>query len=133
MVYRMKKILFAFLPLFISVSLFAQNSEEEIPGLKINAELSAEPDEVLEEKSVQPSPTFKNGLIAAAETIGSNVLLANFNRFILKADYAQISPESVYDNLTHSWVWDNDEFVVNQLGHSVSGVVLFCRRPCKQF
>lgn len=50
MVYRMKKILFAFLPLFISVSLFAQNSEEEISGLKINAELSAEPDEVLEKK-----------------------------------------------------------------------------------
>lgn len=133
MVYRMKKILFAFLPLFISVSLFAQNSEEEIPGLKINAELSAEPDEVLEEKSVQPSPTFKNGLIAAAETIGSNVLLANFNRFILKADYAQISPESVYDNLTHCWVWDNDEFVVNQLGHPYQGSFYFAAGRANNF
>ena len=78
-------------------------------------------------------PTFKSGLIATAETLGSNVLLSTFNRFILRADYAQISPESIYDNLTHCWVWDNDEFVVNQLGHPYQGSFYFAAGRANDF
>lgn len=78
-------------------------------------------------------PTFKSGLIATAETLGSNVLLSTFNRFILRADYAQISPESIYDNLTHCWVWDNDEFVVNQLGHPYQGSFYFAAGRANNF
>ncbi len=85
------------------------------------------------EKIICPLPTFKSGLIATAETLGSNVVLASFNRFILRADYAQISPESIYDNLTHCWVWDNDEFVVNQLGHPYQGSFYFAAGRANNF
>ncbi len=85
------------------------------------------------EKIIRPLPTFKSGLIATAETLGSNVVLASFNRFILRADFAQISLDSIYDNLTHCWVWDNDEFVVNQLGHPYQGSFYFAAGRANNF
>lgn len=68
----------------------------------------------------------KNWLFAGAGVLTSNVTLALFNRFVRRVDYAEVDGESIYDNLSHPWVWDQDTFVVNQLGHPYQGSFYFC-------
>ncbi len=36
-------------------------------------------------------------------------------------EFAQVTPEDWKEHLTHPWVWDNDEFSVNQIGHPYQG------------
>ena len=50
-----------------------------------------------------------------------NLALFGFNRFVAQADYAMIDAASIHRNLTSSWVWDQDEFSVNQIGHPYQG------------
>lgn len=63
--------------------------------------------------------------IAALEAMGSNLFLLGINRYIRQADYAMISPDSMRTNLTSWWVWDQDEFSVNQIGHPYQGSYYF--------
>ena len=58
---------------------------------------------------------------AIGEMLFSNAALVLFNRFVLKKDYAMISFDSMYKNLTNKWVWDQDEFSVNHIGHPYQG------------
>lgn len=66
-------------------------------------------------------PTPLNHVLAFGEALTSNVALALINRYIRKAPYAYISWDSIYKNLTNSWVWDQDEFAVNHFGHPYQG------------
>ena len=66
-------------------------------------------------------PTIVSHFTAFGETFGSNLVLMAINRYIRKAPYAYISWESIKKNLTNPWVWDQDEFVVNHLGHPYQG------------
>lgn len=89
--------------------------------------------EPVETTSKSKTPTFTNGLIATAETLGSNVVLASFNRFVFQFDYAKTSWDSIYDNLSHQWVWNQDTFVVNQLGHPYQGSFYFASGRANNF
>lgn len=51
----------------------------------------------------------------------SNAIVFSFNRFVTRADYAMIDMTSIRRNLSRSWVWDQDEFLVNQIGHPYQG------------
>ncbi len=62
-----------------------------------------------------------NYLAPAVQTLGVNILMASFNRYIARAEYAYISFSSVKDNFRHGWVWDDDNFNVNQIGHPLQG------------
>lgn len=62
---------------------------------------------------------------AVTETVSSNILLLGFNRFVTDQEYARISLDSMHDNLTGEWVWDQDEFSVNQIGHPYQGSFYF--------
>ncbi len=66
------------------------------------------------------SPVFRYGL-GFTETQLANVILLGFNRYISQSDYGMISWNSMWTNLTNPWVWDQDEFVVNHLGHPYQG------------
>ncbi|QQO08472.1 DUF3943 domain-containing protein [Breznakiella homolactica] len=59
--------------------------------------------------------------VALIEAMASNLVLGGVNRFIRRADYAYISLDSINSNVTSTWVWDQDEFPVNQLGHPYQG------------
>ena len=48
-----------------------------------------------------------------------------YNRVIDGTPYGQISLDSMYNNLTTAWVWDNDEFYINQLLHPYQGSMYF--------
>ena len=66
-------------------------------------------------------PTIANHFTAIGEAQGSNIILMGINRYIRKVSYAYISWDSIYKNLTNPWVWDQDEFWVNHLGHPYQG------------
>lgn len=59
---------------------------------------------------------------AILETAFSNLALFSFNRWVTKQVYAQVGIEDIKRNFSSMWVWDNDTFSVNQLGHPYQGV-----------
>ena len=68
----------------------------------------------------------KNYLAAYANAQVSNLALFSVNRFIRKADYATgVDLDSMQTNCTSKWVWDQDEFSVNHLGHPYQGSFYF--------
>ncbi|MDE5899488.1 MAG: DUF3943 domain-containing protein, partial [Treponemataceae bacterium] len=71
------------------------------------------------------SPSFSNYLLAGAGVIASNATLFLFNHFIMRAEYADISAETIRANFQSAWVWDQDTFRVNQLGHPYQGSFYF--------
>ena len=71
------------------------------------------------------SQTGKSYSLGLSETLLSNNTLWGFNRYIQQSDYGMISAESIRANLSSSWVWDQDEFVINHWGHPYQGSVYF--------
>ncbi len=67
----------------------------------------------------------KNWGLAIGEAIASDLILLGINRYVRNASYAYITWDSMYENLTNPWVWDQDEFSVNQIGHPYQGSVYF--------
>jgi hypothetical protein len=59
-------------------------------------------------------------LPAFGENILSNSLLQIGIR-TFGGSWAQTTPDSILENLTSPWVWDTDEFFVNQFGHPYQG------------
>jgi hypothetical protein len=62
---------------------------------------------------------------AAAETAGINVSIWAFNRFVTQEDFAKISFKTMGNNLSRGFVWDNDQFSTNLLGHPYHGGLYF--------
>ncbi len=67
----------------------------------------------------------KNWWLPITEAIASDLILLGINRYVRNAPYAYITWDSMYENLTNPWVWDQDEFSVNQLGHPYQGSFYF--------
>ena len=44
-----------------------------------------------------------------------------FANLIRGQDTAKITPKTWWDNMEHGWVWDLDDFAVNQVGHPYQG------------
>ncbi len=63
--------------------------------------------------------------VPLTETIGSNLFLGTFNKYILKLDFAQISWGSVKENFSYGWGWDVDNFFTNMWGHPFQGSIYF--------
>lgn len=110
----MKKIilLFALLTAIISSS-FAQNNEKQI----FDGEPKALP--------VYAEPDLQHFGRAILEVTIMHIGLNFYNRVIDGTPYGQISLDSMYNNLTTAWVWDNDEFYINQLLHPYQGSMYF--------
>jgi hypothetical protein len=88
--------------------------------------LAAFPGRAEAEAGNAPAPEDKpRYAAAAAEILGSNVLLNAFDRFALGADYAQIDFASISRNLSSPWTFDRDGFIVNEVGHPYQGSMYF--------
>ncbi|MDR2823585.1 MAG: DUF3943 domain-containing protein [Prevotellaceae bacterium] len=70
-------------------------------------------------------PGFKDFSISAAEVVGLNVGVHLFDRFALKADYAQVGLYNIKFNLKNGFVWDNDHFSTNLFWHPYHGSLYF--------
>jgi len=47
------------------------------------------------------------------------------NRFIADQDWARISPSSIRSNFENGWVWDENTFAENHLGHPAQGSLYY--------
>lgn len=72
-----------------------------------------------------PQRQQKHPWHAAVETFGINAGVQAFDRFILNADFAQISFSSVRHNIKNGFVWDNDQFSTNLFAHPYHGGLYF--------
>ena len=69
-------------------------------------------------------PLKRSYLVPAVELTGLTFLLS-VGAQIAGMDWADISWQTMKDNLTSSWVWDEDPFTIDQLGHPYGGAMLF--------
>jgi len=67
--------------------------------------------------------------IAGGQTLLSNFVLMSFNTVVNNLTgtfpWATPSPASIHENLTRPWKWDQDGFLVNQMGHPYQGGTYF--------
>lgn len=62
---------------------------------------------------------------SVVEVAEMNIFLTSFNKFVREADYSDINLGTMKNNLTSAWVWDQDEFNINQIGHPYQGSFYF--------
>lgn len=62
---------------------------------------------------------------ASAETVGFNIGLWAFDRFVLKGQYAYISWNSIKENFRHGFEWDDDHLHTNMFAHPYNGSIFF--------
>ena len=68
----------------------------------------------------------KHYVIPAAEMLTESGLLMCFNRFITPwKNYGHVTWDDINENLHSAWVWDHDEFSINQIGHPYQGATYF--------
>jgi hypothetical protein len=65
-----------------------------------------------------PKPAY---ILPALEIVGANLGMSVFNRYVRDVGYARIDPGTIWRNVSHGWVWDDNNFEVNQIGHPVQG------------
>jgi hypothetical protein len=70
-------------------------------------------------------PIESSWLHPSGEMLGFNLSLWAYNRFYKDYAFAHISPSSMADNLGGGWVWDEDQFSINQFGHPYQGSFYF--------
>lgn len=71
-----------------------------------------------------PQPRKRYGL-AAAETMGINMLVFSFDRFVMNEDFSQVNIHTIAKNLRTGFVWDNDPFATNLFAHPYHGNLYF--------
>jgi hypothetical protein len=65
-----------------------------------------------------PPPGY---VLPALEILGANLGMSIYNRYVRDVGYARIDPGTIWHNLANEWVWDDNNFEVNQIGHPVQG------------
>ncbi len=62
---------------------------------------------------------------AAGETVGFNLGLWSFDRFVLKGHYSYISWNTIKENFRHGFEWDNDHLKTNMFDHPYCGSLYY--------
>ncbi len=62
---------------------------------------------------------------AAMQTALINIGVWSFDRFVLNAEFARISPKTIGHNIRNGFVWDNDKFSTNLFAHPYHGGLYF--------
>lgn len=62
---------------------------------------------------------------AGAETVGFNIGLWAFDRYVQKGHYAYISWNSIKENFRHGFEWDNDHLSTNMFAHPYNGSLFY--------
>jgi hypothetical protein len=67
----------------------------------------------------------KNFYLAAGEVLGLNMGVWAIDRLVLKTDYSKIGWQSIGDNFSHGFVWDNDKMSTNLFLHPYHGSIYY--------
>ena len=62
---------------------------------------------------------------ASAETVGFNIGLWAFDRYVQKGHYAYISLNTIKENFKHGFEWDNDHLSTNMFAHPYNGSLFY--------
>ena len=62
---------------------------------------------------------------ASAETVGMNLSLWAFDRYIQKGHFAYISWGTIKENFRHGFEWDNDHLSTNMFAHPYNGSIFY--------
>lgn len=81
----------------------------------------AEPTAATYEREVATSRSY----VVPALEITTMLLLTNIGSRIAGQEWANATPDTMWHNITHKWVYDNDTFSVNQLAHPYGGALLY--------
>ena len=91
----------------------AADSTATLPGLL------AELDPV--DTTPMPPPPLSKWIVPEVEILLANGVIASYNIFVAQNDWAQISGSSVAHNFVSPWIWDYDQFYINQFMHPYQG------------
>lgn len=107
---RKKKIGIVFLALFMAIGVRAQHFPQVDPR-----------------HYVSDSALFipKRPWLAAGETVGMNLFVWSFDRFIMNEDFARINGHTIKQNFKTGPVWDTDKFSTNLVAHPYHGSLYF--------
>ncbi len=72
-----------------------------------------------------PSRKKKKPFLAAIEVVGLNMVVWGFDRFVMDADFSEISIHTIRHNIKNGFVWDNDQFSTNLFSHPYHGNLYF--------
>jgi hypothetical protein len=72
-----------------------------------------------------PYSPLSRWLVPEAEIILANSVIASYNIFVAQHDWARISGSSVRRNITSNWIWDYDQFYINQFLHPYQGALYY--------
>ncbi|MBQ6209859.1 MAG: DUF3943 domain-containing protein [Prevotella sp.] len=67
------------------------------------------------------SMAVKRPWLAAMETLGINLLVHGFDRFVMNEEFAQVNLHTIHNNFKKGFVWDNDQFSTNLFAHPYHG------------
>ena len=68
----------------------------------------------------------KSGIwLPLAESLGFNLLIGNYNRYVTESHFAQISFSSIKNNFTHGFDWDADDLYTNFWRHPYQGSIYY--------
>lgn len=67
----------------------------------------------------------KKGWLAATKIFTLNMGIWAFDRYALKSEFAYINMRSIRKNLTHGFVWDNDQMGTNMFLHPYHGSLYY--------
>lgn len=71
---------------------------------------------------IEPPPAW---FMPVGEMLAFNIGLWAYNRYYKNYSFANINLSTMHDNLTGGWVWDEDQFSINQFGHPYQGSFYF--------
>jgi hypothetical protein len=83
-----------------------------------------EPATLEAQQVARPGPRSP-ALTAAAESLTVFLVWANYNRLSGTKEWANVTPQSIWTNLSSRWVLDDNEYYVNQMGHPYQGSLSF--------
>jgi hypothetical protein len=75
------------------------------------------------QKIAEKPPVADIFSLAIGEGILSNTLLFLADKYIAQEAWTQVTPDSIWENLTGPWEWDRDEYFTNQFGHPYQGSI----------
>lgn len=64
-------------------------------------------------------------VLATGEMICDNLLVMGWNVIVADRDWAKVNLKTMEANLHKSWIWDNNTFFMNQIGHPYHGSLYF--------
>jgi hypothetical protein len=76
------------------------------------------------QEDLRPRPV-RPALTAAVESLTVFMAWTTYNRLSGTKSWANVTPESVRDNLTSRWILDDDPYYTNQIGHPYQGSLSF--------